>query len=75
MNTPSNPRFTVAPQAGTPLGPNWQKEAKLRAATAEQHYRYTLENSWKGNPNSLEINTMRAARLQSPSWQDLLGEK
>jgi len=75
MNTPSNPRFSVVPQAGTPLGPNWQKEAKLRALTADQHYKYTMENAWKGNPNSLEVNTMRAARLQPPTWSDVLGEK
>lgn len=64
------------PPAGKPLGPNWQKEAKLRALTAEQHYRHTLENAWKnGSQDASEGNIMRSARLRPPSWSELVGDK
>lgn len=72
----ANPRFSVQPQAGQKMPPNWQQQAKARAEAADQAYLDRLQNAWKGSDTSGSSgNIMRNSRLKPPSWDDLLGEK
>jgi hypothetical protein len=72
--TSPNPRFSVHPHQGQPLPSNWQQAAKERAKAADAHYLENLQNAWRSR-DSADPNMMRQARLQPPSWDELLGKK
>ena len=69
----ANPLFSVAPPAGQPLPPNWQRQARQRATMAEAAYKHALENAWRGNGSA--PNPMHDARLKPVEWRDIIGEK
>ena len=71
----TNPRFSVQPQQGQKLPPDWQSKAGLRAKMAETGYLHDLQNAWRGRPDAVDSNAMRQSRLHPPEWRDLLGER
>lgn len=76
----TNPRFSVQPQAGRPLPADWQQNAPKRAAMAQAHYLFELENAWKRGHEAPDPNTARTARLSGNShrplsWDELLGQQ
>jgi hypothetical protein len=63
MNNPLH--IQVPPIGGQQLDADWRKKAQQRAAMADAHYRYELQNAWKRGNEGPDPNTMRAARLSS----------
>ena len=75
MKNQQNPRFSVQPMQGQKLPDNWQQQAKMRAALAETHYQWELENAWRGQDAQNSGNIMRDSRLKPIQWKDILGEQ
>lgn len=80
MNKQTNPIATTnSCPAGQKLPSDWQSKSKMRAKMADAHYLFELQNAWRGNPNAVDPNPMRAARLNQPNhevqWKEILGEQ
>lgn len=67
--------ISVPPIGGQQLDADWRKKAQQRAAMADAHYKYQLENGWKRGNEGPDPNIMRNARLSSggraPSAEEL----
>lgn len=63
MNNPLH--ISVPPIGGQQLDADWRKKAQQRAAMADAHYNYQLQNAWKRGNERPDPNAMRNARLSS----------
>ena len=71
-----NPNISIHTQAGQPLPPQWQQQAKERAQQADKNYLDRLQNAWRPDEQRhYSGNILQDSRLKPPSWGELFGSK